>query len=391
LERTNSPDLFRPRLFDGWALDVALALDQAHPGFLAQSFRGSILARQARFAAFAAIDLHHPGALVEALRKVAPSDFVSGTISPVAQIAAYLLSLRARCILNGLYGSCPDGVVGLFARLGDSPISPDPHVYRLAWSLFAEPQHRQRAKLLMQSEGTITAARIRVVSELDGILLRRSVLDRLATSSEVASFREAVRLIKSLVPEADETRLGQSLDALGPCNTNHRSRIQSLATWTLGWLEGMQTNPVEGPFPQDDADLRLLVGPALLDAGRRYRNCLPQHLGHVAVGRRLYYEWLQEPGAIIELNCLRNGQGQCYYSVGQIQGVRNAHLRPEVLNAIRARLIRGGVLFHGAAIGQQAPLYGLLNIFEDEDVGDTYVSFLDGLEETGDEQPIEVA
>ncbi len=106
LERTNSPDPFRPRPFDGWALDVALALDQAHPGFLAQSFRGSILARQARFAAFAAIDLHHPDALVEGLRKVAPPDFVSRTISPVAQIAAYLLTLRARRILNGLYGSC---------------------------------------------------------------------------------------------------------------------------------------------------------------------------------------------------------------------------------------------------------------------------------------------
>jgi len=328
---------------------------------------------------------------VERLRKVAPPDFVSRTISPVAQIAGYLLTLRARRILDGLYGSCPDGVVGLFTRLGDSPISSDPHVYRLAWSLFAEPQQRQRAKLLMQTEGTITAARIRVVSELDGILLRRSVLDRLATPGEVASFREAIRLIQSLVPEADETRLGQSLDALGPAVGNHWSRMQGLAVWTLGWLEGMQKAPVTGPFRDNDPDLRLLFGKALLEAGRRYGNCVPKHLGYVAVGRRLYYEWLREPGAIIELNCFRNGQGQGYYSVGQIQGVRNAHLRPEVLNAIRARLIRGGVLFHGAAIGQQAPLYGLLNIFEDEDVGDTYVSFLDGLEETGDEQPIEVA
>jgi hypothetical protein len=345
LERTNPPDPFRPRPFDGWALDAALALDQGYPGFLAQSFRGSNLARQVRFAVFAALDLHDPDALVERLRKVAPPDFVSRTISPVAQIAGYLLTLRARRILDGLYGSCPDGVVGLFTRLGDSPISSDPHVYRLAWSLFAEPQQRQRA----------------------------------------------IRLIQSLVPEADETRLGQSLDALGPAVGNHWSRMQGLAVWTLGWLEGMQKAPVTGPFRDNDPDLRLLFGKALLEAGRRYRNCVPKHLGYVAVGRRLYYEWLREPGAIIELNCFRNGQGQGYYSVGQIQGVRNAHLRPEVLNAIRARLIRGGVLFHGAAIGQQAPLYGLLNIFEDEDVGDTYVSFLDCLEETGDEQPIEVA
>jgi hypothetical protein len=48
---------------------------------------------------------------------------------------------------------------------------------------------------------------------------------------------------------------------------------------------------------------------------------------------------------------------------------------------VRARLAESGVLFHGARTGQRAPLNGLLNIFEDEDVSDTYVSFLDDLEE----------
>jgi hypothetical protein len=238
----------------------------------------------------------------------------------------------------------------------------------------------------METEGTVTAARIRVVSHLEGILLRRSVLDRLSTPGEVASFREAVRLIKGLVPEADGTRLGQSLDALGPCVGSHRSRIQSLATWTLGWLEEMQHAPVAGPFPKDDPDLRLLVGKALLEAGRRFHNCLPDHLGHVAIGRRLYYEWTKEPGAIIELHGLRDGRGQVYYSAGQIRGISNSRVRPEVLNAIRARLSRSGVLFLGAGTGQRAPLYGLLNIFEDEDAGDTYASFLGTLEDAGNRQ-----
>ncbi len=391
MERTTSSDPLHPRPFAGWALDAALALDQAHPGFLAHSFRGSNLTRQARFAAFAAIDLHHPEALAEGLRRVAPSDCVPDTLNPLAQIAPLLLTLRPRRILEGMYGSYPGGLVGLFARLGDSPISPEPDIYRLAWSLFAEPHHRQRAKLLMETEGTITAARIRVVNHLDGILLRRSVLDRLSTPGEVACFQEAVRLIKTLVPEADDARLGQSLDALGPCVGRHRSRIQSLATWTLGWLEGMQHAPVAGPFPNDDPDFRLLFGEALLEAGRRFRNCLPDQLGHVAVGRRLYYEWTKEPGAIVELHCLGNGQRQVFYSVGQIRGSGNACLPPEVLNPIRARLSRGGVLFQGAGTGQRAPLYGLLNIFEDEDAGDTYASFLDTLAEAGDGQPMGMA
>src|SRR5918998_2622840 len=102
----------------------------------------------------------------------------------------------------------------------------------------------------METQGTVTAARIRVVSHLDGVLLRGSVLDHLTTPAEVASLQEAVRLIKSLVPEADDIRLGQSLDALGSRIGSHRSRIKSLATWTLGWLEGMQQAPVAGPFPR---------------------------------------------------------------------------------------------------------------------------------------------
>jgi hypothetical protein len=114
-----------------------------------------------------------------------------------------------------VFGSCPKGSSVSFARLGDSPISPDRGVYRLAWSLYAEPQHRQRARLLMRTEGLITAAKLRVVSQLDGVLLRRSVLDRLSHRGEVESFQEAVVLIRTLVPEADDERLGQSLDALG--------------------------------------------------------------------------------------------------------------------------------------------------------------------------------
>jgi hypothetical protein len=153
----------------------------------------------------------------------------------------------------------------------------------------------------------------------------------------------------------------------------------------------MQHAPIAGPFHQDDPDFRLLFGKGLLEAGRRFRNCLPDRLGHVALGRRLYYEWTREPGAIIELHCLSDGRGRTFYSARQVSGVANARLLPDDLNAIRARLSRAGVLFNGASIGQRAPLFGFLNIFEDEDADDTYVSFLNPLEDAGNRQPMEVA
>jgi hypothetical protein len=142
----------------------------------------------------------------------------------------------------------------------------------------------------------------------------------------------------------------------------------------------MERAPIAGPFPQDDPDFRFLVGPALLDAGRRFRNCLPQQLGELALGRKLFFEWLPEPGAIVELYCLSDGRGRCYFHAGQIRGVNNARLLPGDLNAIRARLSTAGVLFRGADIRQQAPLFGLLNVFDDEGADQTFVSFLDDLD-----------
>jgi hypothetical protein len=261
------------------------------------------------------------------------------------------------------------------------PISPDPGLYRLAWSLFAEPYHCDRAKLLMQTEGFIAARRIRVVSHLDGILLCSSVLDRLATPGDALSLKEAVKLIQALVPDATDDRLAQSLDALGPYNGSLHSRTQGLSTWVLRWLTRIEHAPVRGPFRDGDPALRLLVGKGLIDAGRRYRNCAKDFLGHVALGRVLFYEWTREPSAIIELKCLQDGRGQPFFSAGQIRGIGNARPPLETLNAIRARLCAAGVLFNGAAIGQRAPLHGLLRILDDEEPSDAYVSYLHELEE----------
>jgi hypothetical protein len=391
LERTTLTHPISPRPFAGWALDAALILDAAHPGFLAHTFQGSDLIRQARFAALGALKGQQPDALVARLRAVASSDLTTAAPEPLAEIAHYLLVLKPRHTLESIYGSCPAGLVGLFARLGPDPISTSPGIYRLIWNLYADPQHRERAKLLMDTPGTITSARIRVVSALDGVLLRRSVLDRLSNPGEVASFREAIRLIQSLVPDASDERIGQSLDGLGECRGSPWARQKALSAWVLGWLQHMEHPPVPGPFESDDPDFRLLAGRTLLEAGRRYRNCLPDHLGHVAAGRKLFYEWTREPGAVVELSCLSDGQGRIAYEAGQIRGLKNARLRPEDLNLIRRRLSRAGVLFRGAANVLRTPLHGFLDIFEDEDANDATVSYLDALEDAWDEPSMEVA
>ncbi len=154
----------RIRPFSGWALEAAVALDQAHPGFLAKTLRASDLTRQVRFAALAAVHFEPPSVISERFYGISSSGTQPPSTDPMALIAQRLLDLPPGQVLQAVFGSCPKGLLGLFARLGDSPISPDRGVYRLAWSLYAEPQHRQRARLLMRTEGLITAAKLRVVS-----------------------------------------------------------------------------------------------------------------------------------------------------------------------------------------------------------------------------------
>jgi hypothetical protein len=155
--------------------------------------------------------------------------------------------------------------------------------------------------------------------------------------------------------------------------------VKSLGKWTLRWLERAKRAPVVGPFDHDP-DFRLLVGPVLLHAARRFQNCLPQQLGEVALGRKVFYEWLPGPGAIVELYCLSDGSGRSHFHAGQIRGVSNARLPPGTLNAIRSRLSAAGVLFRGANIGQRAPVFALVDVFDDEDADHAFASFLDELE-----------
>jgi hypothetical protein len=269
--------------------------------------------------------------------------------------------------MEAAFDSCPQGFVSLLARLGDSPVSPDPRIYRLAWSLYADPRHRDRVKLLMQTEGTITASKILVMSHLDGLLLRRAVLDRISSPKEVQSLQEAVRLIQRLVPEATDERLAQSLDGLGPLDTSRRLQVGRLSAWVLGWLAKAERCPDQGPLPHDDPHFRLLVGRDLAGVGRRYQNCVGQYVGHVATGRRVFLEHVREPEAIIELHCLHDGAGRTYYTVGQIRRHHNARLLPHDLDVIRARLSQHGILFAGAPVGSSASMNTLLQVYDDDD------------------------
>ena len=130
----------------------------------------------------------------------------------------------------------------------------------------------------------------------------------------------------------------------------------------------MQRVPVIPPIPPGDPDLRLLQGCDMPELGRRFQNCAADRIGYIAVGSRLYYEWIG-PGApaVVELRCLQGGR----FLIEDIKGLRNASPAPAVANAIRARLSGAGVLAYaghgGSSVG--GALMTLLGAWDFDDQG----------------------
>ena len=347
-------------LFGGFPLEVACKLDASCPGYLNRVLYASALKRQAQFAAYAEIDFSQPDILAARLRAFAPA-LCDPNLDPVAQIARALTSLRARQIVQGVYGGVPKGFLGLLARLGGDPL-PDPADYRLAFSLFADPANKARAKLLGQIEGQISPGKIKVAARLDPVLLHKAVLDRVYDVERVEALHAALALIRALVPDATDAALRQSLDRVSPSD-------HDMSKWLLGWLRQMRRVPVIPPIAQGDTELRLLQGADMPELGRRFANCAADRIGYIAVGSRLYYEWIGSGApAVVELRCLQGGR----FLIEDIKGLRNASPAPAVATAIRARLSKAGVLtyagYGGSSVG--GALMTLLGAWDFDDQGE---------------------
>ena len=178
---------------------------------------------------------------------------------------------------------------------------------------------------------------------------------------QAEALNAALSLIRSLVPDATDDALRQSLTHLSPSD-------HDLSRWVLGWLARMRRVPVVPPISPGDADLRLIHGSDMAELGRRFRNCAADRVGYIAVGSRIYYEWigLGDP-AVVELRCLQGGR----FVIEDIRGLRNANPAPAVADAIRARLSAAGVLAY-SGYGRSrlgGALISLVNAWDHGDEG----------------------
>lgn len=324
-------ELRRPRPLGGSSLKTACLLDAACPGFLNRVFYASNLRRAAIFGALAEIKFDGITEVVTRLRPLAPA-LCYPNLDLWAQAARALLTLRAREIVQAIYGSVPDGILGLLARIGADPLPRGG--YRLAHALYADPQHRARAKLLRQIPGRITADMIEAVARLDPVLLHRNVMARVHNVGQVETVHAALALIRALVPQANDEALHRSLDGLCPAD-------KDLARWAERWLRRATRVPYVPPIPANDPDLHVLNGHDLVGLGRRFDNCGADRVGHVAAGLRCYVEWIGDGGpAVIELRRLSGG----HFLVEDLRGPKNCDLDPDLAARIRTKLSTFGVL-----------------------------------------------
>ena len=156
-------------------------LDAACPGYLNRVLYASTLKRAIQFAAYSEIGFSQPEAMAARLRALA-LDACCPTLDPVAQIARFLIALCPRDIARAVFGSVPEGFLGVLGRLGGDPL-PDPADYRLAFSLFADPTNKARAKLLRQKGGQVSAKHLRIAATLSSVLVHQQVFERVPANS----------------------------------------------------------------------------------------------------------------------------------------------------------------------------------------------------------------
>jgi len=326
-----------PRSFSGFYLEVASKLDAACPGYLNRVLCASNLKRAIQFAAYAEIDFLHPEMMAARLRALAPD--VCGAIdNPLAQIAHGLRALYPRSITQAMYGSVPEGFIGVLGRLGPDPL-PDPADYRLAFNLFADPANKARAKLLRQKNGQVSAKHLRVAARLAPPLVHQQVFERVRGEFAVESLNLALGLIQQLHPSVPDAVLQATLEGLSP-------KDRDLSEWVGTWLSKAEVVPMTSPFPAADPDLRLISPAKLAELGRRFRNCAASYAAYVSLGTHLVFEWTR-PGqmAVIVLRSLSDGR----WLIEQVRSESNDVPERETLLAIRAKLEHYSILHYGSS------------------------------------------
>lgn len=349
---------YHPRALHGDVLEFAARLETHLPHFVLKQLYATDLARQAFFAAAAEIDLNQPEPFLSRVEECAPAVFTeSRHLSFEARVGRALIQMKPARTIEVLYGTCPQGLVGLLARVGGAPFHRK-ELYRVAFELFADPRHRKRAKVLGQIEGRVRPEHILMASELDDVLVHRAVLER-AKPLEVAGLNAFARMLPELCDATDQD-VRDSLDQL-PANVIG----VKIGEWAQTWLKRQVRLPVPVPIPDNDPDLKVRIGAEQESLGRRFRNCAGSLLSFSFLGERVLVEWEREGDeAVADLALVRAGT-EYRWQCESLFRPRNRRVSATVAGAIRQRFDELGILYriNPLSSDHQPAVHALLDHF----------------------------
>ena len=322
-----------------------IEFDVETPSILANSFFWGSLRRQVLF-----LIISQMGTTLDSskfLSRCGGSD-AEPTIKPIARLGSALLTQRPQHLLRALLGSIPDGLIGTLRRLGHEPAE-QPDFYATLLRVFrsSDPNDRLRGRLLGQSTGPLRPGQIEGLAVLDPAMLHLSVFARTKSVTEAQTLNNALAYVRARCSTATDNALRQSLDRI--------SEQRKTSHWFRRWAERFDRLPVcASPFMADPTLRVLDSGPALLDAGRRYGNCLASKIGEVVTGRYLFIEHQpdpSQPGVIAELRYTSKG-----YVLDGLYMKNNVSLPHERAAALRACLAKCGVAIRCHVPGDEAQL-----------------------------------
>lgn len=306
----------------GWATDALVKLDDEAPGVISRTLTAAPARKQAIFAALAAAE-------------VKADVFGSSEDLVPASLGEVLRHGRSMDILRHALGEVPEGLPGLLARVGDRPL-PRAKDYLALRDLAASADPRG-ADALRQG-GRITFRKLEVLTALDARWRHVNTLERLDTNSEALTFNAAVAFIQSVNSKATDEAVAEAIAQMRPSST-----VARLLDRLLRRADHLPLHPV----PVNENELRPLVSPRdLLEAGRKYRNCLAHRLSEVAAGRMAVAEYQGE--WLAEFRPLSLGAG---WMLRDVHGHRNGPVPLAVVSEIEAKCDEIGVPHIDEAVG----------------------------------------
>jgi len=203
-------------------------------------------------------------------------------LDPVVEV---VLSGRLRDAIRIALDRSPPGLERALGRLGETawPAAG----YRRLLTLLDEPK---AAKLLRHAE-TIDLAAVSRLERLPGPMRRALGLADLITDDGADAVAEAAGAIAC-----------RSGAAVADAAAERWAEVETEAALFEAVREDLYPEPPPPPFEGTPRLRPLATKLALRDAARRYNNCLATRVNHAVGGFSAYYEWLGNPGAVVEIS-----------------------------------------------------------------------------------------